>query len=261
MEEDGYEKEYNTLKDGFDSKYREVYDEISKIVRGGSLPVISEQDKTKYGISGETDEEQGILDFWSVALKNSAYFPTNEKDEEVLKHLKDIRMKLLEGSRLNFVVEFEFNQNDNFTPNILTKTYFFEQETEEVEKTTGSSIQWASQDKNPRVEVKTKKVKKGKTVETKKVESLVPSFFDIFADTSKDDPQANEEANFWKDDFFANSLEYYLNIIDTDFFGEGEDFEDDEDEEDEDDDDEKPKKSKKFKNPAAGDSKEKCKNQ
>jgi nucleosome assembly protein 1-like 1 len=169
-------------------------------------------------------------------------------------------MKPLEGSRSNFVVEFEFNQNEYFTPNILTKTYFFDEETDEVEKTTGSSIQWPSQDKNPRVEVKTKKVKKGKSVETKKVESLVPSFFDIFADTSKDDPQANEEANFWKDDFFGNSLEYYLNIIDSDFFGEGEDFEGEEDEDDEDD-EEKPKKAKKAKNPAGGAGNEKCKNQ
>jgi hypothetical protein len=85
----------------------------------------------------------------------------------------------------------------------------------------------------------------------------------MFADTEKDDPIAIDEANFWKDDFFSNSLEYYLNIIDSEVFGAGEDMEDEEDEDEDDDDegDKKRRKSKGDKKPAGGADKEKCKNQ
>ncbi len=194
-------------------------------------------------------------------MKNSSFFPANEKDDAILKHLKDVRIKPVEGNRTDFTVEFEFSENEFFTPTILTKTYIFDKETEEVEKSVGCNIKWSSADKNPSIEVKTKKVKKGKSVETKKIESEVPSFFDLFNDTDKEDPAVSDESNFWKDDFFGNSLEYYLNIIDTDMFGAGEDFEDEEDEDEDDDDEPKAKKAKKPK-AAGGDAKnEKCKNQ
>ena len=259
VEEQGYEKEYNTLKSAYDSQYRVIYDEISKIVGGQGIPSISPEEKTKYEISAEApDSEQGIPEYWQLALKNSAYFPLNEKDEKILVHLKDIKMKVDDANINNFTIEFVFSENEYFTPNVLTKTYFFNSETDDLEKTQGSPINWSSQEKNPRVEIKTKKIKKGKSVETKKVENIVPSFFDLFADQTKDDYAASDEANFWKDDFFANSLEYYLDIIDTedDFSGEDEEFDD---EEDESDDGAAPKKKSKAK---GGDEKnEKCKNQ
>ena len=174
-------------------------------------------------------------------------------------------MKEDEANKLNFTLEFEFSANEFFTQTVLTKTYFYDATSEEVEKTTGCQINWSSQEKNPRVEIKTKKVKKGKSVETKKVEKIVPSFFDLFADTDKEDQMSSEEAGFWKDDFFGNSLEYYLNIIDeADMFGAGEDEEDEEDEDEDEDDNKKSKKAKAPKQAAGGaaDAKnEKCKNQ
>jgi nucleosome assembly protein 1-like 1 len=265
LEDEGYEKEYTTLKGGFDTQYRELYDEISKIVRGENFPSITDEEKKTYEISADAPEsEKGITDYWSTALLNAAYFPINEKDEKVLKHLVDVRIKADEAISQNFVVEFLFSENEFFTPTVLTKTFFFNAESDEIEKTQGTQIQWTSQEKNPRVEIKTKKVKKGKNVETKKIESIVPSFFDIFADQTKDDPMAADESNFWRDDFFANSLEYYLNIIDNeDFLGEDEEDEEDEDDEDDEEVAKKGKKSKGVKLPAGGDAakNEKCKNQ
>lgn len=193
-------------------------------------------------------------------MKNSSYFPLNQKDEKILAHLKDIKLKVDDANNRNFTIEFVFAENEYFTPNVLSKTFFFNPENEDFEKTVGTTIIWSSQEKNPTIEVKTKKVKKGKTVETKKVENVVSSFFDIFADQSKDDIAAGDEANFWKDDFFANSLEYYLDIIDIEEDYDGGDGEDGEDEEDESDDGADAKKKVKSK---GGNDKnnEKCKNQ
>jgi hypothetical protein len=210
--------------------------------------------------------ESGIPGYWGTALKNSQYFPINEKDEEVLKHLKDIRLKPVENHRLNFTLEFEFAPNEFLTDTVLTKTYFHNEDDETIEKTTGSAINWTSQEKNPRVEIKNKKIKKGKKVETKRTETIVPSFFDLFADQIKEDVLP-DEGGFWKEDFFASSIEYYLGIIED--YGEGEDEEgEDEDEEPEEDEEEIDKKAgkKKAKAPkkeggADPKNNEKCKNQ
>jgi nucleosome assembly protein 1-like 1 len=198
-------------------------------------------------------------------LKNSNYLPVNEKDEKVLSHLKDIRYKLLgTENTCDFVIEFEFNPNEYFPQTLLTKSYFFNKD-EEIEKTQGCQIGWVSNDKNPRIKISTKKVKKGKKVETKTTENNVPSFFDIFADEDKDNLNP-EEANFFKEDFFPSSMEYYLNILD-DLDGE-DDFDEDDEEDDEDDDhddhDDKGKKKKKEgknKGSAGAANQEKCKNQ
>lgn len=225
---------------------------------------MTSEEKTKYGITETTESlESGIPNYWGVVFKNSGYLCVNEKDEEVLKFLKDVRMKPDTNTKLDFTIEFEFAPNEYFTESVLTKTYHYDEKTEEVQKTTGSKISWTSQEKNPRVKVVTKKIKKGKKVETKTTEKLVPSFFDVFADETKDDLPPDED-NFFKDDLFPNSLEYYLNLFDEEDFDDGEDYED-EDEEDEDDDDDagnkkKPKAGKKG--PAMGGAQnEKCKNQ
>jgi len=142
--------------------------------------------------------------------------------------------------------------------------------TEDIEKTTGCPISWKSQDVNPRIsKVKksvkaTKGKKKGGDVT---VEKIVPSFFDLFADQSKEEFSASEEANFFKDDLFPNSLEYYLDIMTFDF-QDDEDDEDDDEDDDEGSDDEPEQKPKAKKTPAAKakgpetqEGKEKCKNQ
>jgi hypothetical protein len=256
------------MKSHYDSQYRVLYEEISKIVRGDAENLTSTpEEMTKYGITTTADETasnlKGIPDYWKNVFKNCAFFPVNEKDEPILNHLSDVRMKPVEGSRLNFVMEFHFTPNEYFTNTLLTKTFFYNEETEDVEKTTGSSISWTTQDKNPRIKMKNKKVKKGKKVETIKQEEFVPSFFDLFADQSKED-YPSEEGNFFKDDLLPNSLEYYLNIMDEPMEG-LDDFEEGEDEEDEDDEDEG-KKKKTAAKPKKGGAKgaeggEKCKNQ
>jgi hypothetical protein len=254
------------LKFKYDTQYFQFYEEISKIVRGESNPYPTPEEAERYAIDSVASQtSEGIPDYWKKALKNSAYFTINEKDESILEFLKDVRLKPVEGNKLDFTMEFEFRTNEYFTNTLLTKTFIHDDKTDDVEKTIGCSVNWTSQDKNPRIAIKNKKVKKGKKVEVKKIETIVPSFFDIFADQSKEDHPSNE-GSFFKDDLLPNSLEYYLNIMDDFEEGEDEDFEDDEDEEDEDSDDEddgagkkraaKPKKAGNGEEP-----KKECKNQ
>jgi len=142
----------------------------------------------------------------------------------------------------------------------------FDLKTEEIEKATGCNIHWTSQDKNPTIKLTTKKIKKGKKVETKKIEKTVKSFFDFFNDHDKGDLVAGDDGAFIKDDLIPNALEYYLDIL-----AEEDDYDDDFDGEDDGDDDEEdspsPKKNTKAKGKAAptggaaAGKDEKCKNQ
>jgi nucleosome assembly protein 1-like 1 len=253
------------MKSGYDKKYQECYDAISRIVKGECVPSMTTEEKTKYGITDSAEvSETGIPNYWGVVFKNSGYMCVNEKDEEILKYLKDVRMKPLGDSRLDFIVEFEFASNEYFSDTLLTKTFFYDEKDEELTKTTGSPINWTSQDKNPRIKVTTKKVKKGKKVETKTMAKTVPSFFDMFADEGKED-LLPDEGNFFRDDLFPNSMEYFLNLFEDEDFEDGEDDEDDEDEDDDDEDEPKEEKKKKGGkkggNAQGGAQNEKCKNQ
>lgn len=60
---------------------------------------------------------------------------------------------------MDFTIEFEFAPNEYFTDTLLTKSYFFNDETDEVQKTVGSQIHWTSEDKNPRIKKTTKVIK------------------------------------------------------------------------------------------------------
>ena len=251
------------MKNKYDIQYFVLYEEISKIVRGESSPAITSEESQRYGVDAVSEATEGIPDYWKKVLKNSNYFTINEKDEAILEFLKDLRLKPIEGHKLDFTMEFEFKANDSFSNTLLTKTFYHDSKTDEVEKTVGCAISWTSQEKNPRIAIKNKKVKKGKKIEVKKTETIVPSFFDIFAEETKEDTTDNQ-GTFFKDDLLPNSLEYYLNIMDDD----DEEFEDDEDEEDEDEEDEEDagpgrKKSAKVKKPQGKpeEAKKDCKNQ
>lgn len=80
-------------------------------------------------------------------------------------------------------------------------------------------------------------------METKKTETDVPSFFDIFVAEESVESEVSDiptQAEFLRDELLLNSLEYFLDIY------ESEEFDDDDEEEEEDDsDDDDKKKSKK----------------
>jgi nucleosome assembly protein 1-like 1 len=161
FQEDTFDREYLSLKKNFDDQYQNLIGEISKIVSGETVPTLSEDDLKKYNIkAGTTVEEQGIPNFWATVLTNSKdFYQVNEKDEKILKFLKDIRVVYFED-KLSFAIEFEFAQNEFFTNEKLTKTYTFDGKVMQCKKIEGCTINWTSVDKIPN------KIKTVKTVKS-----------------------------------------------------------------------------------------------
>lgn len=209
-------------------------------MRGDEKLEVSAADLEKYGIKSDAvsalnDDKTGIPDYWPKVIKNAKYFVVNEKDEEILKNLIDIRLTYGEG--MNFFVEFEFKPNDYFTNTVLKKEYFY-LEDRSVDRAESTQVNWTSPDKNPAKKKVTKKVKKGNKIETKLQENDVDSFFDLFKN-EKGEVIMQDEPEFIREELLQDALEYYLDIHPSEHFGE-----EDEDEEDEDDDDGKPKGKK-----------------
>lgn len=86
-----------------------------------------------------------------------------EHDEPILKHLNDIKVKLLDaGQPMSFVLEFHFKPKDYFANEVLTTTYRMRSEPDnsdpcsfdgpEIMSCTGNQIDWK---KGKRVTLKT----------------------------------------------------------------------------------------------------------
>ena len=195
------------IKHKYDLLYRDIDNKINEIINSDQPVSISQEDKAKYNISDDDKEITEIKDYWTKALINCGYFTCNPRDCEILKYLRDMKIKFEESNR-NITVEFTFDENPYFSNEKITKMYEINKDTDILIKAKGSEIHWKKKLKDKR-----------KNRE---------SFFDIF---KSDYETTDEEVNFIRDDFFMNHLGYYLNIIE--FEEEG----DDEEEEDEDDSD------------------------
>ncbi|KAL0612172.1 Nucleosome assembly protein 1-like 1 [Plecturocebus cupreus] len=82
----------------------------------------------------EKEEPKGIPEFWLTVFKNADLLSdmVQEHDEPVLKHLKDIKVKVSEaGQPMSFVLEFHFEPNEYFTNEVLTRTYSMREATED----------------------------------------------------------------------------------------------------------------------------------
>lgn len=214
IEEGQYLKEYNELKLNYEVKFQEYHEQMSKIITGEDNGTVPSEDIEKYQIKEGENKENGIPEFWKNVLINSKFFEINEKDKEILTHLKNITLKLNEPS-LDFTVNFHFEKNDFFEDEIIFKKYFYDHTTYETNKAESSEIKW-QEGKNPAIKIKTKKIKKGKSVEVKKTETIVPSFFDNFPGKEESGEEIIAElvqqSEFIRDELIANSTEMYLDI-------------------------------------------------
>ena len=211
------------------NKIREIIisstDEKDKIIS-----LIEKENKEKYSISekeGEKIEFTPIKNFWSISLINAKFFEFNEKDKKVIENIIDIKFIPLEYP--SFKIEFIFKDNDYLEENTLFKIYYFEKDDKErIEKSEGCEIKWKSDDKNPTLKTTIKRKKKTKEIITKDVDS----FFNIFKRKDKEENLEKElvEANFFRNDFLQNMLEYYLNIMDIKFSEDGDNEEDEKNE-------------------------------
>ena len=189
---------------------------------------LDDYDIKKYSLKDDNKEFTPIKNFWSTALINATFFELNPKDKLVLEYLNDICFIPLDYP--SFKIEFRFAPNDYMKETSLVKTYYFiENEKDELEKVEGCTINWIDDDKNPTIKVTTKIKKKGKTKETVSNTKNIDSFFNIFDTKDTNLNKELVEAQFFRNDFLQNMLEYYLNIMEIRY-----DEDDDEDEEEED---------------------------
>ncbi|KAM3207416.1 hypothetical protein ACQJBY_062569 [Aegilops geniculata] len=199
---------------------------------------------------------KGVPDFWLTALKTNDVLTDEiqERDEPVLKYLKDIKWSRIDDPK-GFKLEFFFDTNPFFKNSVLTKSYHMVDEDDPIlEKAIGTEIEWYP-GKNVTQKILKKKPKKGSknTKPITKTEEC-ESFFNFFCppQVPDDDEDIDEEAA----DELQGQMEHDYDIGSTIrdkiiphavswFTGEAvqaEDFDDmedgDEDDDDEDDDDE-----------------------
>ena len=217
--------EKNNLIIKYHQKYKEIYNEINSLV---------------------LSKENPIKNYWYKILINCNFFDMSINDRNILFYLYLIEFVPIENS-LNFSVKFHFKENEYFSPLILEKKYFFDFKGN-VSKTESTKIVWKSENSNPTIENQTKEIVNNLNTFKKTIVKKIESFFNIFdsfetgknnknvstnfIDDSESDNNCDydeivenlkEESNFFKNDFFKNQLEYYLNIMEIHFVGDIED--------------------------------------
>jgi len=219
---DKYKSERTAIELKELDNFLNYFDKIRDIINSSSdkkesiISLISDQNKEKYSIKEENGEDKSefepIKNFWLTSLINAKFFEFNENDKKILEHLIDI--KYIPLTFPSFKIEFIFDENEYLEENVIYKTYYFhENDKDFMEKTEGCEIKWKDADKNPTMKTIIKHKKKKKEYITKKVKS----FFNIFDTKDNNLDKELVEANFFRNDFLENMLEYYLNIMEFKF--------------------------------------------
>ena len=271
--EKDFKREHNKLEYKYEQLYKPFYERRQKIVEGEEKPDI-EQIKEKLAelkideeqAKAEKENEKGIPEFWYKCLENCQDIMINDKDKNILKKLKLIKCTPEENG--NFTLEFFFEPNDYFTNEVLKREFILDEDYD-IKEIKSDEIQWKSDEVNPTIEIKQKKVKNKRTKQIKTVQKKekIPSFFSSFRnfvkkegdkpkDEDKDEDDDEDEGDEmtiedeydqalqFKEEIIPYAIEYYLGIADDgedDLGGE----EDEEDEEEEEEEKPKPKGPKK----------------
>lgn len=137
-----FQEEVLQLEKKYFAKFSPLYEKRAKIVNGVAEPT---EEEVKAGESAEGEDEEaakpespddgktmtnltGIPEFWLSAMKNQVSLAEliTDRDEAALKLLTDIRMEYLE--KPGFRLIFEFSDNDFFINKVVTKTYYYQEE-------------------------------------------------------------------------------------------------------------------------------------
>ncbi len=173
-----FQEEILELEKKYLEKYRPLYNRRAEIVNGLTEPTPEEMEA---GVTAEQEDEdetmtdapkeeeetttssdiKGVPEFWLTAMKNMIALADliTSKDEEVLRHLTDIRLSYLDVP--GFRIEFVFAENEFFTDKLLTKSYFYQQEAGYggdfiYDHAEGMDIKW-NEGKNLTVKIETKR--------------------------------------------------------------------------------------------------------
>lgn len=201
-----YTKRTNIISGAIEADPQDI--EEGKQKRKEMLGNVIDEEEVEKEAKDEKEEEEdknikGIPEFWLTCLRHcdSTAELIEEKDEDALRYLENIKWKNLEEGKDSFVLQFFFAKNPYFNNAILEKTYHLMEDAEfgEVmyDRCEATPIEW-KQGKNLTVKKVTKKQKpkanrgkrgggyakgardnQGKTIT---VEEKVPSFFHFFSD-------------------------------------------------------------------------------
>lgn len=221
----------------------------------------TEEEKLAEGLKNQMNLDEntkGIPEFWLTAMKNVELIAEmiQEHDDEVLKHLTDVKLiftgkgdgEVTDESEMGFVLEFQFETNDFFTNTALTKTYRMKSEPDkddpfsfdgpDIFACSGCKIDWKKGKNITQKQVKKKQKHKGRG-QTRVITKMVhnESFFNFFdppeVPENEDDLDEETEAllavDFEIGHFFRERL-----IPKAVLFYTGEAIEEDSDEEDDD---------------------------
>lgn len=278
--EDGEEKDKPEEEEKSEAKNNEEKSEEEKLIEGVKLVNMDENTK-------------GIPEFWLTAMKNVELLEDmiQEQDEDILKHLTDVRLIFTgkneqnteEETEMGFVLEFIFAPNDYFTNNALTKTYKMKSEPDEddpfsfegpdIVSCTGCKIDWKKGKNVTQKQVKKKQKHKGRgqtRVVTKTVQN--DSFFNFFdpPEVPEDEDDLDEDTenllaadfeigHFFRERLIPKAVLFYTGeAIEGDSDDEDSEF-DEEDDDDDDDDDEEDDPD--YKPPEGGEKPGECKQQ
>jgi len=197
-----FQEEVLQLEKKYFAKFTPLYEKRAKIITGATEPT---EEEVKAGEEDEETEETkeeaeeavkpvdsseavaGIPEFWLSAMKNQVSLAEmiTDRDEAALKHLTDVRMEYLD--KPGFRLIFEFGENEYFTNNVITKTYFYQNESGYggdfiYDHAEGDKIDWKA-GKDLTVRIESKKQRNKNTKQTRVVKKTVPteSFFNFFS--------------------------------------------------------------------------------
>ncbi|KAK6457420.1 uncharacterized protein RJT20DRAFT_93658 [Scheffersomyces xylosifermentans] len=226
-----FQKELLTLEKKYFKKYEPLYARRKNIINGVEEPTaeeieegealeenddeedeeakIQELKNEKEEEDEEEDEDdstKGIPGFWLTGLENLSTVSETitDRDSEVLEHLIDIRMEYLDTP--GFELIFEFEENEFFSNQILTKTYHYQAELGYsgdfvYDHADGCEINWKSKEVNVTINIERRKQRNKNTKQTRTIEKLTPteSFFNFF-DPPKPPKRSEEDEDEDKED-------------------------------------------------------------
>lgn len=170
-----FQEEVLNLEKKYFAKFTPLYEKRAKIVNGGAEPTEQEVKAGEQDENGNEDEAAkvdsnddkknaddltGIPEFWLSAMKNQVSLAEliTDRDEAALKVLTDIRMEYLD--KPGFRLIFEFGENEFFSNKVITKTYYYQEESGYggdfiYDHADGDKIDWkAGKDLTVRIESK-----------------------------------------------------------------------------------------------------------
>lgn len=199
-----YYKELHALESKYQKLKQPLHDKRAKIVTGQYEPTSSEaefpEEYQTWELNQQSSNESGIPNFWLTAFLAIDHLAEviSERDEPILKYLQDVR---LTTSDSGFKLDFHFAPNEFFSNQVLSKSYDLKFEADaddalsyagpEVVKSTGTKIDWKSDEVNPTIDASshTTKAKNRQVARNQLGQVQVDSFFNFF-----EPPQVPENA-------------------------------------------------------------------